>query len=371
MKIIDKYIAKNFMIGYLISLMVLVGLRVVIDLFVNLDEFAEHANMGTVGVLTNICTFYGIRIALYFREFAGIITVVAAVFSLGKMTRNNELIAVMASGVSLKRVIAPIIFLAILLTGLLVIDQELIIPRFANRLVRPHDALPGEDKYDVWFMSDEKGTLICTQNFDEKTATLSKPLFIIREPFGAANWKVIGKIDADKGIYNFENSRWDFVNGIYTKIDRSEGIPDAENASEPVAFYESDLTPFDIPVRRQESYKSLLSSAQLATLATQRSRVKDLPELYSQKHFRITDPIINMVMLMIALPILVCRDPKRMKSAILISFAFTSACFLVSFVCKMVATEVFFNQVRPELWAWMPVFIFLPIAFLEIDSMNT
>ena len=93
MKIIDKYIVKNFMIGYLISLMVLVGLRVVIDLFVNLDEFAERADMGTVGVLANICTFYGVRIALYFREFAGIITVVAAVFSLGKMTKNNELIA--------------------------------------------------------------------------------------------------------------------------------------------------------------------------------------------------------------------------------------------------------------------------------------
>ena len=39
MKILDKYIAKNFLIGYVIAFCVLIGLRVIIDLFVNLDEF--------------------------------------------------------------------------------------------------------------------------------------------------------------------------------------------------------------------------------------------------------------------------------------------------------------------------------------------
>ena len=105
MKILDKYVAKNFLIGYAISLSVLVGLRVAIDLFVNLDEFAEltgEHGMTTMQVLMNIFAFYGAQSTLYFRDFAGMITVVAAVFSLGKMTRNNELIAVMASGVSLK-----------------------------------------------------------------------------------------------------------------------------------------------------------------------------------------------------------------------------------------------------------------------------
>jgi hypothetical protein len=37
----------------------------------------------------------------------------------------------------------------------------------------------------------------------------------------------------------------------------------------------------------------------------------------------------------------------------------------------MAATEVFFNQVRPEMWAWLPVFIFFPIAAMELDSMKT
>jgi hypothetical protein len=74
---------------------------------------------------------------------------------------------------------------------------------------------------------------------------------------------------------------------------------------------------------------------------------------------------------MISLPILVCRDPKSMKSAVMISFGTTAACFISTFICKILATEVVFDRVMPELWAWLPVFVFLPIAFIEFDSMKT
>ncbi|MHC5059909.1 MAG: LptF/LptG family permease [Planctomycetota bacterium] len=372
MRILDRYVAKNFITGYVIALMVLLGLRVVIDLSINLDEFAEHSDMGTWMVFKNMFNYYGVQVALYFREFAGTITVVAAVFSLGKMTRNNELIAVMASGTSLKRVIAPIIALAVLFTGFLIIDQELIIPRLANQLVRSHDELPGEQVYDVWFMTDGKGSLLCTTNFQEKNQTMQKPTIIIREPIpDSVIFGVLGQIQADSATYNHQKKGWDLKNGRYLKI-AEHGEEIAMNQQpEPMPFYESDITPEDIPIRRQEKYKAMLSSAQLAQLAAKGTRIKDLAELYSQKHFRITDPIINMVTLLVALPILVCRDPKAMKTAILISFGVTSACFVVTFACKMVATEVVFNQVRPELWPWVPVFIFLPFALIELDSMKT
>ena len=122
---------------------------------------------------------------------------------------------------------------------------------------------------------------------------------------------------------------------------------------------------------RRSQHKTLLSSHQLAVLASQKTKVKDLAQLYSQKHFRITDPIINVVMLLVCLPILVCRDPKAMKSAVMISFGLTGACFIVTFICKMLAVEVFFDRVIPELWAWLPIFIFGPIAIVQLNSMKT
>ncbi|MBE0536722.1 MAG: LptF/LptG family permease [Phycisphaerae bacterium] len=372
MKILDKYVAKNFLIGYAITFAVLIGLVLVIDLFVNLGEFAKNAELGAGAVTWNIVQYYMAQMTLWFRDMAGMITVVAATFSLARLTYNNELVAVMASGVSLKRIMAPIIFLAILLTGLLIIDQEYLIPKLAPQLVRSHDEVPGGRTYDLWFMADNNGSLICTNRFDETTQTMLKPTIILRESVGPIVYRVTGWIRADKAVYNAQSKGWDLTNGIYQPIAQQASEVDLIAKPEPFAFYKTDMNPEEIPLRQQEDYKSLLSSAQLAELArTMGTRVRDQAEFYLHKHSRITKPIINMVMLLVALPVLVCRDPKRMKSAILSSFGITGACFVVTFVCEMMATEVFFDRIRPELWAWAPVFIFLPIAVLEIDGMNT
>ena len=368
MKILDRYVAKNFLIGYAIAFCVLLGLRIVIDLFVNLDEFAENAaDLGTLGVIKNIFTFYGMNAMLYFRDFAGMITVVAAAFSLGKMIHHNELVAVMASGVSLKRVIAPIIILAIILTGVLVIDQEFVIPAFGDKLIRSHDDIPGQESYRVWFISDGGNSLICSRNFDVKTSTLDRPTILIRRQTKKPGvWEVTGRIDAEKAHeYNPNTGEWLLTNGRLTEKGAIKG-------EQVINSYASDIGPKDIPIMLKSEYKTLLGLRQLTALATQRTKIKDLAQLYSQKHFRITEPVINLIMLMVSLPILVCRDPKAMKSAILISFTITGACLTTNFVCKLLATEsVFGIQIIPEFWAWMPIFIFLPVALIELDSMKT
>lgn len=366
MKILDKYVAKNFLTGYCIAFCVLIGLRIVIDLFINLDAFTMHSHLGTRAVIKNIVTFYGLNTTLYFRDFAGMITVMAAAFSLGKMVRLNELVAVMASGVSLKRVVGPILLLAVLLTGLLVLDQEVVIPSLSDKLVRTQWAVPGQESYDLWFIADGNGSLICSRRFDVETSTLHQPTIITRrETDRLGIWEVTGQINADRAVYNRRTGRWDFVNGVFISKD-STARP------EPIDSYDTrDLTPRDIPVRRRAGYKTLLSSRQLTALAEQRTKIKDLAQLYSQKHFRITDPIINLVMLMVGLPVLVCRDPRAMKSAVMTSFGLTAACFVTVSICKMLATEVVFDRVMPELWAWLPVFIFLPVAFVSLDSMKT
>lgn len=366
MKKLDRYIAWNFIVGYFIAFCVMMGLTIIIDLFVNLDEFAEHSELGTWGIIISIFRFYALQSTIYFRDFAGMIAVVAAAFSLGRLIRNNELIAVMASGVSLKRILMPVLVLALLLTGILVIDQEFLIPPFADQLVRSQDTLPGEATYDVWFMKDVRDSLICTPNFRTDTATMENPIIFLREAVDENYSRVTGYIRAEEAIYNYEAGLWELNQGVY--IRKSADIETAGLEGSPIGTYKTDLVPKDIPVLRKNEHLSLLSSAQLSQLV-ERGKTKDLPALYSQKHFRITDPIINLVMLMISLPILVCREPKAMKTAVMLSFIVTSSCYVLTFISRMMATEAQF--LRPELWAWLPIFVFLPIAFIELDAMKT
>lgn len=376
MKKLDKYVAKNFLIGYAIAFCVLMGMRIITDLFVNLDEFTESDKLSSLNVMKNIFTFYSLNSLLYFRDFAGMITVVAAAFSFGKMVRSNELVAVMASGVSLKRTIGPIIFLALLLTGLLVIDQEFVIPPLADKLVRGHDDIPGQETYDVRFISDENGSLIFSQRYEVETSTLYNPTILLRRAISPSIWEVTGRIDAGKAVYNQRTGRWDLLNqdpntGQWT-LPGLRKYKDPKKMPQQITYYESDITAKEIPIRCESEHKALLSLRQLIALASHDSKIRDMAQLYSQKHFRITDPIINFVMLMISLPILVCRDPKSMKSAIMLSFAVTSTCFVITFICRMLSTEqVVFNRVIPEFWAWLPVFIFVPAALIVLDSMKT
>ncbi len=364
MKILDRYIAKNFLIGYAIAFCVLIGLRVIIDLFIGLDEFVENADQGIANVLLYIGEYYGLQMALYFKDFASMITVVAAAFSLGRFIRNNELIAIMASGISLKRVAVPILFLSLFFASLLVIDQELIIPRISHRLVKEKDDIPGQEQYDVWLISDSKGSLFYSSSFDVNSSSLKSPCIILREQMKPGLWKVTGRISADKAVYNYAASQWDFVNGRLV-------MPDKINGYQSIESYESpNLGPINIPVMAKAEHTSMLSFKQLNALAMQNPR--DVAQLYSQKNFRITEPIINFITLMVSLPVLICRDPRSMKSAVLVSFSITSACLLMTFGCKMLSTEtLFFSRFMPEFWAWLPVFVFLPIAFIELDAMKT
>lgn len=370
-KILDRYVARNFLFGYFIALFVMLGLFMTIDLFINMDEFAEHSNQGVGFVVMNIVRFYSVRCCLWYKELAGMVIVVASVFSLTRMTRNNELIAVMASGMSLKRILAPILFLSVLLTGLMIVDQEFVIPRLANLLTRSHDDTTDEAAYDIWFIGDDKGSLICSRRYEESTRTLYNPLIILREPTpeDPEIYHVYGQIKAEKAVYDKDKGAWLLHEGRYIELPG----PDKEiGQSLPKSSYESTLTPDEIPIRRREGYKNLLSLRQLSELERQGgTRRTDMAELALQKHSRITDPMINLIMLMVALPVLVCRDPRAMKTAILISFVTTGSCFLLVFLCKLFATEVFLGQIRPAIWAWVPIFIFFPIALIEIDSMRT
>lgn len=380
MKILDRYIARNFLVGYAIALCVMMGMFLTIDLFVHLDEFAElravdsPADAAWTSVIGAIVRFYAIRCCLWYKDMAGMIMVVAAVFSLARMTRSNELIAVMASGTSLKRILAPILFLSLLLTGLMVADQEAVIPRFSYELSRKHDELSQQGTFDIWFIGDNNGSLFCSRRFDEKNRVLYDPLIILRQPRPDSEdiFQIRGKIQADRAFYDYQRKGWVLTNGRWIQAADIDQDLTAVQQSQPIDFYPSSLTAEDIPIRRREGFKSLLSLRQLTELEKNPgTRRTDLAELAVQKHSRITDPLINLIMLMVALPVLVCRDPKAMKNAIIISFLTTLSCFITVFICRLFAAEVILGQLRPAFWTWAPIFIFFPIALIEIDSMRT
>src|SRR5262245_36915414 len=148
MKILDRYVLLTFVKNYLISLMVLIGLYVVLDLVFNFDELIEVQTRGGAGgiesflsVLYVIFDYYFYQIFMIYGQLSGMIAVVAAAFTLVRFARFNELSPILSAGVPLARLAWPIVIAALVLNVLLVADQEVIIPKLIPKLTRKHDEI--------------------------------------------------------------------------------------------------------------------------------------------------------------------------------------------------------------------------------------
>ncbi len=182
MKTLDRYIVKTFLSSVLAVFVSLLMLRVVLDMFINMDEFASSGE-GIGGAVYAIVSYYGYQVFAYTMELGGIIIVLSAVFTIWRMNRTNELTAMLASGISLHRVVWPIVGLSILLGGVLVFDQEVIIPRIASKLIGDRDMAGKRDEEDTFaieLLLDSNRTAWYSPRLDEEARTLFAPRYTVR-----------------------------------------------------------------------------------------------------------------------------------------------------------------------------------------------
>jgi lipopolysaccharide export system permease protein len=363
-RILDRYVAREFLISYLIAIAVVLSLRIIMDCFLELDEFLEATSTGeSVSILTvlwRILDYYGPKTFEYFRDFSGTIIVMAAAFSLTRLTRQNELTAVLASGVSLKRIIAPIVLLSVLMNMLMVFDQEFILPHFADKLIRRHDETEQLRTVRIWLLPDKDGALVNAPLYDPQTKTMENLLVIFRRDGLPA-----GRLTAKHATWDPQQKNWILTDGLYYTDNNSSETQYQE--PQKVLRYDSSLTADYLWLQRHTASKSLMSSSDLSDLLKRGLRPTDRAEAISEKHFRVTDPIINMVMLLLGLPMLVSREQKNTKTAIALVLLGTGGCFLVTFACKILAG----GSVNPLLLAWLPIIIFLPLSIFILDAIKT
>jgi lipopolysaccharide export system permease protein len=359
-RLLDRYVGREFLVSYGIAVLVVLTLRILLDLFVQFDEFIE-TQRGSMAVLGNIVDYYGPKVFEYFRDFSGTMIIMAAAFSLARLMKQNELTAVLASGISLKRVIAPVVLLGFGLNILMILDQELILPKLAHKLVRKHDEVERLGKISIWLLPDRDGALLCARQFDPQLQILRDVTIIQRQ-----GGQVVGRITARQANWNEALQCWDLEDGsaIRRTGEAESGVETA------VDRYYSDLTAEYLWLQRNRDSKSLMSSADLSRLLRKEAvklRPMDRREAICEKHFRFTDPIINMVMLLTGLPLLVSRERRSTKTAIFLALAGSGGCFVATFVCKLLAGDML-----GPLWAgWLPIIIFLPLSVLALDSLKT
>ena len=139
MRIIDRYLLRQFIETFVICFLSLVGLFIIFDLFTNLEEFVTCGrNAG--GVLPFIAEYYMYQTILFFDRTGGVLALISAMFTVAWIQRHNEMTALMSAGVSRFRVLLPIIIAVAVVSLLLAANREILMPRYRHELSRrPQD----------------------------------------------------------------------------------------------------------------------------------------------------------------------------------------------------------------------------------------
>jgi lipopolysaccharide export system permease protein len=169
-RILDRQRYWSFFKAYVICYVSLVGLYIVIDAFSNLDEFYKRAD-GTPELFQVMGRYYLVHQSQFFDQLSGVIGMMAAVFTVTWMQRNNEQLAMLAAGMSTHRAILPVLFSSVLVSLLVVMNQELIMPPNAEELSKTHDD-DGIQKVHVSSRYDSQRVMMYGHEADRATRSI-------------------------------------------------------------------------------------------------------------------------------------------------------------------------------------------------------
>jgi lipopolysaccharide export system permease protein len=168
-RILDRQRYWSFVKAYVICYVSLVGLYIVIDAFSNLDEFTKRAD--GIEIFQVMGRYYLIHQSQFFDQLSGVIGMMAAIFTVTWMQRNNEQLAMLAAGISTHRAIRPVLVSSVIVSVLVVANQELIMPRLAEDLSKTHDD-DGIRKVHVSSRYDPRKIMIHGNEADRKTESI-------------------------------------------------------------------------------------------------------------------------------------------------------------------------------------------------------
>ena len=108
-KLVDKYILQHFIGKTFITLLVFIVIFLLVDIVDHLDHIMD-SEMSSIDIIR----YYYHTVPWYFSLALPMSLLLATVFTLGILQRNNELSALKSSGVSIRRLSIPLLTLGIL-----------------------------------------------------------------------------------------------------------------------------------------------------------------------------------------------------------------------------------------------------------------
>ena len=100
---LDKYIIKKFIGTYIFAIILIIGIVIIFDISEKIDDFVDK-NAPLKEIIFN---YYSNFIPYFMNMFSPMFVFIAVIFFTSKLAANSEIIAMLAGGISFKRLMYP------------------------------------------------------------------------------------------------------------------------------------------------------------------------------------------------------------------------------------------------------------------------
>ena len=348
--IIDRYLVRQYVTFMGIGLAVAAALFVVIDLVKTLDKYLR-----VKPPLMYILEHFAYRLPAALHDGLPVVMLVATMFLFLTLSRYHELTALKAAGVSLYRLSAPILGLALVVAIGSGLFQELALPRLNERgdevdrvKIRGQAPRHLQSRHRLWVRGGDsrfyRVELLHPGTEDMYGVTL---LELDRE------FRLVERLDARWAHWTPQG--WELSEGAYRKISA-----DGKVQTVPFGWTALDLKEEMEDIMRIQKSVSTMSFWELRDYIGQLKAAgfevrKDLVELYSKLSF----PLVNVVMVLVAIPFALQSPRGERLFGIGLAIAIMAGYLVVHYVALAFARA---DLLPPLIAAWSANVIFMGLG---------
>jgi len=356
MTILTRYILRELVKIFMITLGAFVMIYVLVDFFERIDNVIE------AGARLHLMFLYILfKVPLVVAQMTPVSVLMSTIITLGLLARSNEIIALKASGVSPLRVFFPMLLFAVFVSAISFANNESVVP-YANRrfntIWKTHVQKQGPEfvsKYEsLWYKGED--SIYNIRTFDVAAETL----FGITVNQFDANFATTRRIQAKRAVW--ADGRWRFFDGTI-----KERLTDGTYA---VSTF-SERT-FPLKETPDDFKKGVKPSDEMGFRELRRYAQKIESEGYSARtywvdmHVKLAFPCISLIMSLVGTSLALRKEKGRGAAAgIGIGFVIVSL-YLVVF--ELFKTLGYTGIVPPLVAAWGSNILFGTIGTCLIIS---
>ncbi len=122
--ILDKYIIKKFIGTYFFAILLFIGIVIIFDVSEKIDDFVEKG----ASLQAIVVQYYANFVPYFMNMFNPLFVFIAVIFFTSKLASHSEITAMLAGGVSFKRLLYPYFLSALVIASLSLFLNLVVIP---------------------------------------------------------------------------------------------------------------------------------------------------------------------------------------------------------------------------------------------------